>query len=164
MTLSAEVTLPSEREVSVTRTFDAPARAVFACHTEPEKVKRWLLGPPGWTMPVCEIDLRVGGGYRYTWRNAATGNEFSAVGTFNEIVAPTRMVHSERMEMGQGPSPEGEALITWTLTEAGGRTTLRTTMRFPSQEIRDQALASGMTDGMAVSYNHLADLMAEAIA
>jgi uncharacterized protein YndB with AHSA1/START domain len=104
MSHSVDVSLPDSRSVRVTRRFDAPARLVFDCHTKPELVKRWLTGPDGWSMPVCEIDLRVGGTYRYTWRNDADGSEFSATGVWKEIVAPARLVHTERMEGFDGES------------------------------------------------------------
>jgi uncharacterized protein YndB with AHSA1/START domain len=148
MTHTVDVTTPSDREIRVTRVFDAPRTLVFDCHTKPELVKRWLLGPPGWTMPVCEIDLRVGGKYLYTWRNDADGSEFSIGGEHREIVPPERIVTLENF-MGE------EALCTLTLTEKGGRTTLVQNMQFENQEKRDQALKTGMTDGMASSYERL---------
>jgi len=90
--------LPSDREVRFRRVFDARAVLVFNAHTQPELIRRWLLGPDGWTMPVCEVDLRVGGGYRYTWRKADDSSEFSLGGTYREIEAPHRIVHTERFE------------------------------------------------------------------
>ncbi len=158
MQRSVDVTTPSEREIKVTRIFDAPARLVFDCHTKAELVRRWLLGPPGWTMPVCEIDLNIGGTYRYVWRSDGDGAEFGVRGEFREIAAPERLVHSENMD-----GTEGEALCTLTFVENGGRTTLSTTMLFTSKEARDQALESGMTDGMAVSYDRLETLMTEKV-
>ncbi|HET7553315.1 MAG TPA: SRPBCC family protein [Gemmatimonadaceae bacterium] len=149
-----DVTTPSDREIRVTRTFDAPRELVFECHTRPELLKRWLLGPPGWTMPVCEVDLRVGGKYLYTWRNDADGSEFSIGGVHREIVPPERIVTLENF-MGD------EALNTLTLEEKDGRTTLVQTMQFENREKRDQALKTGMTDGMATSYDRLEALMEE---
>jgi uncharacterized protein YndB with AHSA1/START domain len=151
---SVEVTTPSDREVTVTRTFAAPARLVFDCHTKPEYVQRWLLGPPGWSMPVCEIDLKVGGSYRYVWRNDDSGAEFGMRGTFMEISAPERIVHTESMD-----GAEGEALCTSTFVEREGQTTLSVTIRFASKEMRDHVLQTGMTDGMAASYDRLEELM-----
>ncbi|MGZ8376036.1 MAG: SRPBCC family protein [Gemmatirosa sp.] len=158
-----DVTLPSDTEVRVTRVFDAPRRLVYECHTEPELVKRWLLGPPGWTMPVCEIDLRVGGRYRYVWRSDADGAQFGFSGEFREIAAPERIVHSERFEPGAdwAGSMMDESIVTMTLTEEDGRTTLVMHMRYPTAAIRDQAVATGMTDGMAQSYDRLEEMMAE---
>lgn len=149
-----DVTTPNDREVRVTRVFDAPRTLIFSCHTEPDLVRRWMLGPPGWSMPVCEIDLRVGGQYRYMWRNDADGSEFGMDGEYREIAAPERLVNIERFE-------GNEALCTLTLTEHAGRTTLTQTMQFATREARDQALQSGMTDGMATSYDRLETLMNE---
>ncbi len=148
-----EVTLPTDCEILVTRVFDMPRSLIFECHTEPELVRRWLLGPPGWTMPICDIDLRVGGGYRYVWRSEENGREFGFRGRYRELNAPERLVHSERMDEDQGEG--GDAICTLVLTEEGGRTTLAYSMVFPTREIRDQALATGMTDGMAASYDRL---------
>ena len=92
-----KVSTPSDREITMTRVFDAPRSLVFHALTKPELVKRWLLGPPGWSMPVCEIDLKIGGAWRYVWRNA-DGREFGMSGTYREIAAPDRIVHLERFE------------------------------------------------------------------
>lgn len=154
MPKTIDVTTPTDREIHVTREFDAPRSLVFDCHTKPELVKRWLLGPPGWSMPVCEIDLRVGGQYLYTWRNDADGSEFSIGGEHREIVPPERIVTLENF-MGD------EALCTLTLTEENGHTTLTQTMKFESREKRDQALATGMTDGMGTSYDRLETILEE---
>jgi uncharacterized protein YndB with AHSA1/START domain len=84
----AQVTLPSEREVKVTRSFRAPRALVYRAYTEPELVRRWLLGPPGWSMPVCEMDVRVGGRFRWLWRSDENGSEFGFSGTFREVQPP----------------------------------------------------------------------------
>lgn len=149
---SAEVTTPSDREVSVSRLFDAPRDLLFDCHTKPELVRRWLLGPDGWSMPVCEIDLRVGGSYRYVWRNDADGREFGMGGVYQEIAAPGRIVHTERFE-------DDESLCTLTLVEEGGRTRITQIMQFASQAVRDAALATGMTDGMGASFDRLEGML-----
>src|SRR5258708_35267539 len=94
-----KVTTPSDIEIAMTRVFNAPRRLVFDALTKPELVKQWLLGPPGWTMPVCEIDLRVGGAYRYVWRHAH-GRAMGVGGVYREIVAPERVVASELIELG----------------------------------------------------------------
>src|SRR6516165_8365371 len=150
MPMSVEVTTPSEREIKVMRRFDAPARLVFDFHTKPEHVQKWLLGPAGWSMPICEIDLRVGGRYRFVWHNDESGVEFGVSGEYREIAAPSRIVQIERMD-----GCEGEVKGTLTLSEAGGRTTLSVNLEFESQELRDRALESGMTNGMAASYDRL---------
>ncbi len=143
-----DVSTPSDREIRVTRVFDAPRELVFECHAKPELLKRWLLGPPGWSMPGCEVDFRVGGKYLYTWRNDADGSEFSIGGVHKEIAQPERIVTLENF-MGD------EALNTLTFDEKNGRTTLVLTMRFENKEKRDQALATGMADGIASSYDRL---------
>lgn len=159
--MSVEVTTPSACEIKVTRVFNAPAKLVYECHTKPALVQRWMLGPPGWQMPICEIDPKVGGTYRYVWRNDSDGTEFGFRGTFLEIDAPTRIVHSERMD--GAPEEAGEAICTLTLEESGGRTTLTQVMRFISQEVRDGALQSGMADGMGMSYDRLDQVMKETV-
>ena len=159
MPVPVKITHPSDRAVTVTRGFDAPADLVFACHTKPQLVQKWLLGPPGWSMPVCEINLTIGGVYTYIWRSDADASEFGFTGIFKEIVVASRLVHSESMI-----GTPGEALVTTTFTEAGGRTTLSVTMSFESQEVRDQVLLTGMTDGMAVSYDRLDEMLAAKVA
>ena len=96
----AQVTMPSDREVTVTRSFKAPRALVFRAYTEPELVRRWMLGPPGWSMPVCEMDVRVGGSYRWRWRSNTDGKEFGFVGTFREVQPPSRLVHTETYDPG----------------------------------------------------------------
>jgi len=163
-----EVATPSDREVVVTRTFDASRELVWDAHTKPELLKRWLLGPPGWSMPYCTVDLRVGGSYRYVWRNDAEGQEFGSFGEHLEIAPLAKIVTTERMDGLDGqpidyenPSAPGDPSInTLTLSEAGGVTTLTIAMVFPSKEIRDMAVGSGMTDGMAVGYDRLDEVLA----
>lgn len=147
-----KVTTPSDREITMTRVFDAPRSLVFHALTTAELVSRWLLGPPGWSMPVCEIDLKVGGAWRYVWRNA-DGREFGMDGVYREIAAPDRIVHLERFE-------EGEAVVTTLFNQQAGKTTLTMTMLFASQEERDGAVSSGMADGVAVSYDRLEEVLA----
>ncbi|MBV8583350.1 MAG: SRPBCC family protein [Candidatus Eremiobacteraeota bacterium] len=154
MTTSVSVTTPSDREIRVERTFDAPAPLVFDFHTKPELVKRWLLGPPGWSMPVCEIDLTVGGRYRYTWRSDADGREFGVQGQFTEIASPERIVNVETMD-----GRPGEVVVTTTFEDAGAKTKFAISMRFDSREARDAALETGMTEGMAMSYDRLQSIV-----
>lgn len=154
-----KVTTPSEREIVMTRVFDAPRRLVFDAHTKPELIRRWLLGPDGWSMPVCEVDLRVGGKYHYVWRHDADGNEMGMGGVYREIVPPERLVTTESFDQ---PWYSGEALDTMVLVEQVGKTTLTVIMRFESREARDTALKSGMEKGVAASYDRLARLLAPA--
>lgn len=151
-----EVSTPSDREIRVARAFDAPAKLVWDCHTKPELIRRWMLGPPGWSMPVCEVDLTVGGAYRYRWRSDADGTEFGSSGVHKEIVPFSRIVTSERME-----GFDGEAVNTLVFEEVGGRTTATITMLFASKEARDGALQSGMSDGMAMGFDRMDDILAK---
>lgn len=157
MSNKLSVTTPSDREIVVVRSFDAPRALVFDCMTRPELLKRWMLGPDGWTMPVCEIDLRVGGAYRYVWRNAE-GHEMGMGGRHLEIDPPARLVSTEKFD---GDDAAGETIVTAELTEAGGRTTLTSTMRYPTPEARDMMLKSGMADGMEAGYARLEGVLAE---
>ncbi|MGH6951711.1 MAG: SRPBCC family protein [Vitreimonas sp.] len=159
--MTLQVTLPSDREVRVTRDFKAPRQLVWDAHTKPELVQRWMLGPPGWTMPVCEMDVRVGGAYRWRWRSQEDGKEFGFFGTFSEVDAPARIAHAEHYDPGDvgGAMPSDEpAIVTTEFRQAGGVTTLVTTMLFASKEARDGAVSTGMTDGMEVGYRRLDDM------
>ena len=115
-----------DREIVMTRAFDAPRHLVFEAFTRPDLLRQWLLGPPGWTMPVCEVDLRVGGKYRYVWRNDK-GVEMTAGGTYREIVAPERIVATETFEPPWYP---GVCTNTLLMLEEGGRTILTQTLRY----------------------------------
>ena len=161
---AAQVSLPSDREVEVTRTFQAPRALVYEAYTRPELVQRWLLGPPGWTMPVCEMDVRVGGRFRWRWRSDEDGSEFGFHGEFREVEAPARLRHTETYDPGDvgGSMGEGEAMITIRFDERDGVTTLTSLMEFASQEDRDAAVATGMTDGMEMGYLRLDELLAGA--
>ncbi|HEY6556147.1 MAG TPA: SRPBCC family protein [Polyangiaceae bacterium] len=155
-----QVTTPSDREVRVVRTFNAPRELVYEAHITPAFVQRWMLGPPGWTMPVCEMDVRPGGAYRWRWKSVEDGKEFGFFGTFREVNAPSRLVHDEYYDPGDvgGPMSTEPALITLELEEAGDITTLTVTMLFPSKEARDGAVGSGMTDGMEIGYARLDEM------
>jgi len=164
MTLEkAQVTLPSEREVKVMRSFKAPRALVYRAYTEPQLVQRWLLGPPGWSMPVCEMDVRVGGRYRWRWRNDQDGSEFGFAGTFREVQPASRVVHTEAYDPGTltDSYPANEAIVTVTFIEDGGVTTMTSLIDFGSKEARDAAVATGMTDGMEQSYRLLDQVLVE---
>jgi uncharacterized protein YndB with AHSA1/START domain len=151
------LTTRGDREIVMTRHFNAPRRLVFDAFTKPELVKQWLLGPPGWSMPVCEIDLKVGGAYRYVWRQDSDGAEMGMGGVFREIVPQERVVCTEVFDEAWYP---GEALNTFLLSEQGGKTTMTTTLLYQSREARDGVLKSGMEKGVAASYDRLAELFA----
>ena len=154
------VTLPNDRDVVVVRNFDAPRALVFDAWTKPALVQRWMLGPPGWTMPVCEMDVRPGGKFNWRWRSEENGAEFGFSGEFRELERPSRIVHVERFDPGDVGGEMGEALVTSVLTEKGGVTTMTMTIRYESQAVRDAALKTGMTDGMEMSYQKLDELLA----
>ena len=156
MSPTLKVEARGDREIVMTRVFDAPRRLVFDAFTRPELLKRWLTGPPGWTMPVCEIDLRVGGSLRYVWRGPA-GEEMGMSGVFRQITPPDRIVGTEKFDQSWYP---GEAVGTVVLTEQGGQTTLTQTIVYESREARDVVLKSPMEQGLGMSYNNLAGLLA----
>jgi uncharacterized protein YndB with AHSA1/START domain len=154
-----KLTTRGDREIVMTRVFDAPRSLVFEAFTKPELVKQWLLGPEGWSMPVCEIDLRVGGKYRYVWRHVK-GHEMGMGGVFREIVPPERIVSTEKFDESWYP---GEAVGTVVLTEEGGKTTLTQTVQYQSREAREAVLKSPMESGVAAGYDRLAELLASTI-
>jgi len=152
-----EVSLPSDREVRTVRTFNASRDLVWDAHTKPELARRWMLGPPGWSMPVCEMDVRVGGSYRWRWKSDDDGKEFGFFGKFVEVDRPASLVHEENYDPGDvgGPMSTEPAIISSTFEEHDGVTTLTVNMLFPSKAARDGAVASGMTDGIEMSYARL---------
>jgi len=152
-----KITTPGDRELVMTRVFAAPRTLVFDAHTKPDLVRQWLLGPPGWSMPVCEMDVRVGGKYRWVWRHDRDGTMMGMGGVYREVVTPERLIATERFDEAWYP---GEALNTLVLVESAGRTTLTQTMRYESREARDAVLKSGMEKGVTASYDRLDDVLA----
>ena len=152
-----KLSTPSDREILVERDFDAPRALVFDAFTRPDLVRRWLLGPDGWTMPVCQIDLRVGGAYRYVWRKESTGAEMGMGGTFREIVPPQKLVITEKFDDAWYP---GEAINTTTFEERSEVTTVRLVVTYESREARDIASRSGMERGMIAGFDRLEQVLA----
>ena len=148
-----EITTPSDREIRMTRVFDAPRRLVFEAWTSPKHLPHWMLGPEGWTMPVCEIDLRPGGAWHFVWRRA-DGTEMGMRGVYKEIKPPERLVCTESWG-GDWP----ETINTLVLSEKDGKTTMSQTVLYPSKEARDAAMKTGMKDGASVSFARLADYL-----
>ena len=148
-----KVTTSGEREVVMTRVFDAPRDLVFDAFSKPELLKRWF-GPRGWSLVVCEVDLRIGGGFRFVLRGP-DGRDMGMRGTYREIVRPERSVHAESFD-----DFPGESIVTAVFTETGGKTTLTATVQYESKEVRDAVLKSGMEHGAAESYDKLAELIA----
>jgi uncharacterized protein YndB with AHSA1/START domain len=155
MTNALQVSTPNDREILLTRSFKARRELVWEAHTRPELVRRWLLGPPGWSMPTCDIDLRIGGKYRYVWRHE-DGREMGMTGVFRDIVAPERIVSTELFDEDW---TGGETLVTQVFSERDGVTSLAMTIRYASKAARDGALKSGMIDGMTAGYGRLDELL-----
>jgi len=153
---SFKVTSQSDREILMTRLFDAPPRIVFDAMTKPEHVKQWWgrLGE-GYSVPVCEIDLRVGGRWRFVNRHPK--GEVTFYGEYREISPPRRLVFTEIFEQ----FPDSVSLVTADYTDEDGKTRLTVTVSYPSPEVRDRLLASGMSRGAGISYDRLEDLLAE---
>lgn len=153
----AQVNLPNDREVEVTRSFRALRALVYRAYTEPEIVRRWMLGPPGWSMPVCEMDVRVGGRFRWRWRSDQDGSEFGFTGVYRDVQPAAKIVHTEAFDPGTvgGGYPGDDAIVTVTFTEDSGITTVTTLIDFGSKQARDAAVATGMTGGMEESYQLL---------
>lgn len=145
--------MPTEREIVMTRLFDAPRRLVFEAMTRPDLLERWC-GPADWSLVVHELDLRVGGRFHFVWHRP-TGKDVGQRGVYTEIVAPERLVHTEWWDDWN----PGELLVTVTLHEQDGRTTFTSTLRFPSQEVRDMLVKAGMTRDSSATYDRLAELL-----
>ena len=148
-----KVSTPGDREIVMTRVFDAPREMVFDAFSKPELLKRWF-GPRGWSLVVCEIDLRVGGGFRFVLRGPG-GNEMGMRGVYKEIQRPERSVHMESFD-----DYPGESQVTANFAESAGKTTLTVTVEYPSREVRDIVLQTGMEHGAAESYDKLAEMLA----
>jgi uncharacterized protein YndB with AHSA1/START domain len=151
-----QITTPSDREIAMTRVFDAPRRLVYDAFTRPELIKRWLGVRAGWTMPVCEVDLRVGGAYRYVWRGPK-GQDMGMGGVFREIVSLERLVLTEKFDQSWYA---GDAVDTTVFVEQDGHTTVTTTVRYESKDARDGVLKTPMATGVAESYDKLAEYLA----
>jgi uncharacterized protein YndB with AHSA1/START domain len=146
-------TTPSDLEIVMSRVFDAPRSLVFEAHTNPEHLPHWMTGPEGWSMPVCEIDLRPGGSWRFVWRQS-DGSEMEMQGAYREVDPPERLISTESWG-GDWP----ETLNTLVLTEEDGKTRITQTILYPSKEARDAALGTGMKDGVSMSFDRLADYL-----
>lgn len=161
----AEASLPSETEVLVNRSFDAPADLVWRAYTEPDLMRRWCTGPPKWSMSVCEMDIRVGGTYEWRWSDEANGVEFGFTGEMLEVEPRSKIVHTQEYDPGTmgGSMGDGPTIITVTFDEIDGITNVATTIKYASKTDRDAALETGMTDGMEMSYARLDEVLAEEI-
>jgi uncharacterized protein YndB with AHSA1/START domain len=154
---SLAVTTPSDLEIAITRVFDAPAQLVFDAWTKPERLKRWL-GRRGDDLIVCEVDLRVGGGWRYVWR-LREGGEMGMHGEYQEVDEPDRLVTTEIFEEPYFEEMGSGTINTFTLVERAGKTTLTVTSLYKTREQRDAVLGSGMESGVAEGYERLDELL-----
>jgi uncharacterized protein YndB with AHSA1/START domain len=145
------VVTEGDKHVVVTRRFAAPPEAVYRAHTEPRLIQRWLLGPDGWTMPVCVCEARPGGKIRYEWANGKGGG-FYLTGEFVELVPFSRIVHVERMHL---PDPCPDNHVVTRFEQDGSGTLMTMQMTLPDAQTRAAMLASGMEHGMEASYVRL---------
>ncbi|WP_434041768.1 MULTISPECIES: SRPBCC family protein [Sorangium] len=153
---SFQVSTPSEQEVRMTRLFNAPRQLVFDAMTKPEHVRRWWgCLSEGYSVPVCEIDLRPGGKWRFV--NRHPNGEAAFHGEYKEITPPSRLVFTEIFE----DYPDTVTVVTSVFTEEAGKTRMTVTVRYPSLEVRDIVLSTGMAQGAGISYDRLEDLLAE---
>jgi uncharacterized protein YndB with AHSA1/START domain len=148
-----KVTLPSDKEILLARVFDAPRALVFEAMTRPEHVRRWWCWMDGATMPVCEIDLRVGGKYRFVMHGAQCG-EVAFHGEYLEVVRPERIVHTEVFE----PFPDSPAHVTVSLAERDGKTHYQARVVHQTKEARDMHVQSGMEEGAGVALDLLEEI------
>lgn len=156
-TNTLKVTTPTDREIVLTRVFNAPRALVWKAMSKPELLKKWVFGPPGWTMVQCDEDARVGGKFRWVWRGP-DGQEMAMSGVYREIVAPERAVRTETFEFGCAPQAS-EQIATLVLSEQNGKTTLTLTILYPSREARDGTIASGMDQGVSAGYDRLDEML-----
>jgi uncharacterized protein YndB with AHSA1/START domain len=147
-----QVTMPTDTEIVLTRVFEAPRQMVYDAFSKPELLKRWF-GPHGWSLATCEVDHRVGGGFRFVLQGP-NGQRMGMRGVYRELEPPNRSVHVESYD-----EYPGESIVTSVLTEEMERTTLTVTITYPSREVRDMVAMSGMEHGAAESYDRLAELL-----
>lgn len=147
-----------DREIVMTRTFAAPPALVFEAYTTPEYLKRWLLGPPGWILAVCDVDLRVDGKFRWEWKRETNGEVMGMGGVYKEVSRPGKLVNTERFDMAWYP---GECVLTTLFQDAGGQTKFKCTMRYETTEGRDMVLRSEMKKGLVFSYDRLDGVLTE---
>jgi uncharacterized protein YndB with AHSA1/START domain len=150
------ITTPGDRDIVITREFDAPRELVFLCHSKPELMRRWY-GLPDWTMTVCEIDFRVGGKWRFVTK-APSGFEMGSSGIYTRIDAPERI---DQTELFDEDWTGGETVAVLVLTERDGVTTTVTTVTYASPEARAGAIATPMAEGMEIGFSRLDALLAE---
>lgn len=159
-TKGLHVSTPTDSTIVLTRTFKAPRRLVWEAMFTPDRMRRWMLPPPGWTMTVCECEPRVGGALKLVWKSEEADPAMTLHGVFTEVVTHERIVHTETMVLGSGQTI-GRLVETHEFAENGGVTTMRITQAYGSKEERDGAIASGMDQGMEAGYERLDAVLAQ---
>ena len=149
-----QISTPADSIIVLTRTFNAPRRLVWEATFTPERMRRWMMPPPGWTMTVCECDVRVGGALRVAWKSDEADPAMTLHGVFTEVAAEERAVHTETMVLGSGETI-GRLVETHEFAEQDHVTTLRLTQVYDAKEARDGAIAPGMDEGMEACYVRL---------
>jgi uncharacterized protein YndB with AHSA1/START domain len=155
-----QVFTPTDTTIVLTRTFNAPRRLVWEAMTEPVKMRRWMLAPPGWTLTVCECEARVGGALSLAWKSEEADPVMTLRGAFTAVVPHERMVHTEMMAMGSG-EVVGSLLETHEFEEKNGLTAMRITQAYDSKDARDGAIASGMENGMEAGFKQMDAMLAQ---
>lgn len=153
-----QMSTPTDSTIVLTRTFDAPRRLVWEATFTPDRMRRWMIPPPGWTMTVCECDARVGGALTVAWKSDEADPAMTLHGVFTDVVEQERAVHTETMKLGSGEAI-GQLTETHEFAEHDNVTTMRITQSYGSQEARDGAIASGMDEGMEACYQRLEALI-----
>jgi uncharacterized protein YndB with AHSA1/START domain len=157
-----QISTPTDSSIVLVRAFNAPRRLVWEAMFTPDKMRRWMLPPPGWTLTHCEVDLRLRGALKLMWKSTEADPAMTLQGVFTEVLPHERAVHTENMVLASGQNI-GSLVETHEFAEQGGITTLRITQQYPSKEERDGAIASGATQGMEAGYEKLDALLAQAM-
>src|SRR5262245_21320713 len=155
-----QISTPTDTTIVLTRTFNAARRLVWAAMFTTDKMRRWMLPPPGWTMTVCECEPRVGDALRLVWKSEEADPAITLYGVFTEALLHERIVHTDTMVLGSG-QPIGTLVEAHEFAEKGGVTTMRITQTYSSKESRDGAVTSGMDQGMEAGYQRLDALLAQ---
>ena len=155
-----QISTPTDTTIVITRTFNAPARLVWAAMLTPDKMRRWMLPPPGWTITECVCEPRLGGALKLAWKNEEADPVMTLQGVFTEVVPNERIVHTEKMMLGSG-QVIGQLVETHEFSETGGVTTMRITQAYDSKAARDGAVESGMDQGMEAGYKQLDAVLAQ---
>lgn len=158
-TKDMQLSTPTDTTIVITRSFDAPRRLVWDAMFTPDKMRRWMLPPPGWTITTCQADTRVGGALELAWKSDEADPAMTLRGVFTEVVLHERIVHTETMALGSG-QVIGSLVERHEFSEQGGVTSMRITQTYASKEARDGAIASGMDQGMESCYKQLDAVLA----